>query len=315
MAEVEHVLSNGVRISLPAHDTFYAELTSRNGGVISDVDQQRLRRARIVVAGCGSIGGAVIEPLVRLGAEHLTLAEPDAYELNNLNRQHARLQDLGRNKAVVLQEEAQDINPYAQITVETRGVTPETVAQLVDYADVILDGVDVTASPALEQKFALHLHGKRRGVPVVSGYDMAGVQLLLVYDYRRQSVRVLDGRVGEAGLSGWDPQDFLLRIVPALYVPLEMVAPARELVSGARLHSPQIAYTAQLFGVLAARVTLDLLAGRPVRGKIGVDVHDVVRPLAERARVQVARLVAMARLYDELRRLRRSHPHPPTAGS
>jgi tRNA threonylcarbamoyladenosine dehydratase len=315
MAEVEHLLSNGVRISLPPHDAFYAELTSRNGGVIDDVDQQRLRRARIVVAGCGSIGGAVIEPLVRLGAEQLTLVEPDAYELNNLNRQHARLQDLGRNKAVVLQELAQDINPYAQITVETRGVTPETVAQLVDNADLILDGVDVTTSPALEQKFGLHQHGKRRGVPVVSGYDMAGVQLLLVYDYRRQSVRVLDGRVGEAGLSNWDPQDFLLRVVPPLYVPLEMVAPARELVSGVRLHSPQIAYTAQLFGVLAARVTLDLLAGRPVRGKIGVDVHDVVRPLAERARVQVARLVAMARLYDELRHLRRSHPQPPTAGS
>jgi hypothetical protein len=216
---------------------------------------------------------------------------------------------------VVLQELAQDINPYAQITVETRGVTPETVAPLVENADVILDGVDVTTSPALEQKFALHVHGKRGRVPIVSGYDMAGVQLLLVYDYRRRSVRVLDGRVGEAGLFGWDPLDFLLRIVPALYVPLEMVAPARELVSGARLHSPQIAYTAQLFGVLAARVTLDLLVGRPVRGKIGVDVHDVVRPLAERARVQVARLVAMARLYDELRRLRRSHPQPPTAGA
>jgi len=159
------------------------------------------------------------------------------------------------------------------------------------------------------------VHAKRRRVPVVSGYDMAGVQLLLVYDYRRQSVRVLDGRVGETGVAGWDPQDFLLRIVPPLYVPLEMVAPARELVSGVRLHSPQIAYTAQLYGVLAARVTLDLLAGRPVRAHISVDVHDVVRPFAERVRVQVARLVAMARLYDELRRLRRAHPQPPTAGS
>jgi hypothetical protein len=38
MAEVEHVLSNGQRISLPPHDAFYAELTARNSGVIDDVD-------------------------------------------------------------------------------------------------------------------------------------------------------------------------------------------------------------------------------------------------------------------------------------
>ena len=61
-----------------------------------------LRRAVILVAGCGSIGGAVVEPLVRLGAEHLVLAEPDCYELHNLNRQHACLADVGCNKASAL---------------------------------------------------------------------------------------------------------------------------------------------------------------------------------------------------------------------
>src|SRR5260370_25091703 len=39
-------------------------------------EQQMLRRAGILVAGCGSIGGAVVEPLVRMGAERLVLGEP-----------------------------------------------------------------------------------------------------------------------------------------------------------------------------------------------------------------------------------------------
>jgi len=30
----------------------------------------------LLVAGCGLIGGAAVEPLVRLGAERLVLAEP-----------------------------------------------------------------------------------------------------------------------------------------------------------------------------------------------------------------------------------------------
>src|SRR5260370_19975106 len=40
-------------------------------------EQQMLRRAGILVAGCGSIGGAVVEPLLRMGAERLVLGGPD----------------------------------------------------------------------------------------------------------------------------------------------------------------------------------------------------------------------------------------------
>src|SRR5207237_9468974 len=86
---------------LPAHDEDYAEMTIRNRGLVPDVEQGQLRRAWILVAGCGSVGGAAIEPLVRMGAEHLMLAEPDGYDVHNMNRQAVRIQDIGRNKAEV----------------------------------------------------------------------------------------------------------------------------------------------------------------------------------------------------------------------
>src|SRR5438105_2554684 len=212
--EVEHTLSNGQRVRLPPHDEFYRQLVARNAGLIPDDEQARLRRTHLLVAGCGSIGGAVVVPLVRLGAERLTLAEPDAYELNNLNRQNARLQDLGRNKAEVQRENALDVNPYASIDVEPHGITDDNVQRLATAADVILDGVDLTTPTALQRKFDLHVHAKRAGKPVVTGIDIAGNQLLLVYDYRRSDQAVFDGRLGEHGLSTWDPLDFLLRIVP-----------------------------------------------------------------------------------------------------
>jgi hypothetical protein len=37
---------------------FYAELTARNAGVIDPATQEILRNATVLVAGCGSIGGA-----------------------------------------------------------------------------------------------------------------------------------------------------------------------------------------------------------------------------------------------------------------
>ena len=39
-----------------AHEPFYAELISRNRGLISDLEQARLRSTRFVIAGCGSTG-------------------------------------------------------------------------------------------------------------------------------------------------------------------------------------------------------------------------------------------------------------------
>jgi tRNA A37 threonylcarbamoyladenosine dehydratase len=136
-------LSNGQQVSLPPHDEFYRQITVRNRGLVSEADQRRLRSANILVAGCGSVGGAAIEPLVRLGAESLTLAEPDGYDLHNINRQSVRLQDVGRNKAEVFQETMRDINPYASLTVEPHGITPENVERVVQASTVILDAVDV----------------------------------------------------------------------------------------------------------------------------------------------------------------------------
>jgi len=52
-------------------DAFYAELISRNRGLIDAAEQAALRRTRFVVAGCGSTGGACIMPLVRLSLIHI----------------------------------------------------------------------------------------------------------------------------------------------------------------------------------------------------------------------------------------------------
>jgi hypothetical protein len=287
------------------HEGFYAAFTSRNAGLIPPDEQRRLRHAHVLVAGCGSIGGAAVEPLVRLGVEHLRLAEPDTYDLPNLNRQSARVQDIGRNKAVVLQERMHEINSYASIEVEEHGITPENVETLVEWADVIIDGVDVTTRAALHQKFALHAHASRRRVPVVLGLDIAGVQLVRVFDYRRPGQQLLDGRVGRDELEASEPFEFMERMVPALAIPLEMLAPLRLLLLGEAQAFPQIVYAAQLFGVLAPRIILDLVAGRPVRSSIRLDVHNVVRPLPERVRVQSVRLWRMYWLAREFKRLGR----------
>jgi molybdopterin/thiamine biosynthesis adenylyltransferase len=302
-------LSNGQHIELPAHDEFYRQITVRNHGLISDADQHRLRTSNILIAGCGSVGGAAVEPLVRLGAENLTLAEPDGYDLHNINRQSARLQDIGRNKAEVFQENMRDINPFAAIGVEHFGITPDNVERVVQQASVVLDAVDVTTKPPLRAKFLLHKAAKQFRRPVIAGYDIAGLQMLLVYDYRDPSVQVMNGRIREEELETIQPIEFLYRVIiswPIPPLPLEIIPVLSSQLRGETSGFPQIVYTCHLFGVLATRAVLDVLAGRPLREKTLVDVNDVLRPGRERTRVFLARIRGMLALNSQFRRSRAS---------
>jgi tRNA A37 threonylcarbamoyladenosine dehydratase len=300
-------LSNGQQITLPPHDEFYAQFTTRNGGLISADDQHRLRTSNILIAGCGSVGGAAVEPLIRLGAESLTLAEPDGYDLHNINRQSVRLQDIGHNKAEVFRETMHDVNPYASIEVEPNGITPENVDRVVQAAAIVLDAVDVTTKPPLRAKFLLHQAAKRYGVPVVAGYDIAGLQLLQVYDYRNPSVQPMNGRVQEQEIESIQPIDFLYKVVvswPIPPLPYEIIPVLRDQIRGERSGFPQVVYTCHLFGVLATRAVVDLLAGRPVRSRTLVDVNDVLRPTGERTRIFLARIRGLLDLNREFKRSR-----------
>jgi len=298
-------LSNGSQIALPPHDEFYSQITVRNRGLIDADDQRRLRTANILIAGCGSVGGAAVEPLVRMGAESLTLAEPDGYDLHNINRQSVRLQDIGRNKAEVFQEHIRDINPYASIVVEPHGITPDNVERVAQQAAVILDAVDVTTKPPLRAKFLLHQAARKYRKPVVAGYDIAGLQMMLFYDYRNPTVQVMNGRIQEHEIESILPFDFLYRVIiswPVPPLPLEIIPVLRSQIRGESSGFPQIVYTCHLFGVLATRAVLDVLAGRPVRQKTLVDVDDVLRPAGERARVFLKRVRGLLQLNGEFRR-------------
>jgi tRNA threonylcarbamoyladenosine dehydratase len=289
---------------LPPHDEFYAELTTRNSPLVTPDEQEQIRTATILVAGCGSVGGAAVEPLIRLGCEKLILAEPDGYDVANMNRQSCRLQDVGRNKAAVFAERMLEINPYATCEVHDHGITDENVVDVTSRADLILDGVDVTTKPPLRHKVHLHRHAREQRKTVVSGYDIAGVQMLLIYDYGAGE-ELLGGKVKLDEVDKLEPFEFLARVIPFTVIPIEIIPELERQVRGEGGGFPQLVYTANLFGVLAVRAMMDILAGRPTRKRVVVDVNAALRPASQRPGNEARRLRALLRLNKQAKALRK----------
>jgi hypothetical protein len=270
---------DGVPEGVPADaDAFYREFTERNRGLIPEAVQARLRTARVLVAGCGSTGGAAIEPLARLGVGGFVLTEPGTYELNNLNRQSATLADLDRNKADVGADRVRAINPYAQVVVDTAGVQADNAALLLDGVDAVVDGVDVTTAKGWQAKYTLHAEAARLRVPVVSGYDMSGTQHVRYYDYRVET-EPLAGEVTEQDLATETLWNLLLRIIPREIVPADLIADITAHRGEAEYSVPQLVYASHLFGVIASRYVVEVLAGNPVRDTLTLDVHSLVSPV------------------------------------
>ncbi|MFG2958885.1 HesA/MoeB/ThiF family protein [Streptomyces sp. NPDC048291] len=283
---------------------FYAELTARNAGVVPEADQWALRTATVLVAGCGSIGGAAVEPLTRLGLQKFVLADPGTYELNNLNRQSATVADLDRNKAALAGDRVRAINPHASVEVCTEGVTGRTVEKLTASCQVVIDGVDVTTPEGWRAKLLLHRHAVQRRLPLITGWDMAGTQYVRCYDYRYVR-EPFAGAVGPRDADRYDMWDLLRRAVPLRHVPTDMLAEIRANHARTDYSFPQVAYTAMAFGVLSSHMVVRLLTGQRVRPEVRLDVHQEARPLAERWRSRARWPVELGALLPELLRLAR----------
>jgi molybdopterin/thiamine biosynthesis adenylyltransferase len=127
----------------PAHRWSYKEAFSRNQGILTEEEQERLRSSHVAIAGMGGVGGVHLMTLARLGIGRFTIADPDSFEIANFNRQvGAKVSTLGRQKVDAMAEEVRAINPEVEIRILPVHVDKENVNGFLDGADVFVDGID-----------------------------------------------------------------------------------------------------------------------------------------------------------------------------
>ena len=61
-------------------DKLYNELFSRNIGVFSESEQEKLRHSTIAICGVGGVGGLLAERLIRLGIGRIKINDPGNFD-------------------------------------------------------------------------------------------------------------------------------------------------------------------------------------------------------------------------------------------
>ncbi|MEM0466282.1 MAG: HesA/MoeB/ThiF family protein [Candidatus Thermoplasmatota archaeon] len=128
-----------------------------------DTAQDLIRTKHIVIIGGGGLGSHSAEIMVRMGVGSVTVIDDDVVHRSNLHRTAVFTEkDVGQPKAVVLQERLSLVNADGIIQGIVKKVTKENISELVQNANLILDGTD-----DLETRFLINETALQKSIPWV----------------------------------------------------------------------------------------------------------------------------------------------------
>jgi len=139
-------MAEGLPMSEPENqDADFFERYSRHLRLpeVGEAGQRKLEEARVVVVGAGGLGSPAAFYLAAAGVGTLVLADDDAVDRSNLQRQilHTDAR-IGISKVQSAAQTLKALNPRTRIEGLTERVTSANVEDLLDGADVVIDGAD-----------------------------------------------------------------------------------------------------------------------------------------------------------------------------
>jgi molybdopterin/thiamine biosynthesis adenylyltransferase len=150
-----------------------------------DVDgQQKLLKSTALVIGLGGLGSPAALYLAASGVGRLLLCDHDTVELGNLQRQIVhRTSSIGQLKVDSAAHLLRDINPEIECVSLPQKLADETLALLVQQADVVLD-----CSDNFETRYAVNRACLQYRTPLVSGAAIQFDGQVAIFDFRQENV-------------------------------------------------------------------------------------------------------------------------------
>ena len=143
--------------------------------------QEKLKKARVFIAGAGGLGSSSATYLAAAGVGTLRIVDHDKVELSNLNRQVLHWPaDIGQTKVSSAQSKLKQLNPELKIEAIEEKITQANVSKLVAGCDLIVDAMDNLPTRYLLNKVAIE-----NNIPFFHG---------AVYGFEGRALTVIPGR-------------------------------------------------------------------------------------------------------------------------
>jgi molybdopterin/thiamine biosynthesis adenylyltransferase len=142
--------------------------------------QEKLKKAKVLVAGAGGLGSAILTYLAVAGVGRIKIIDGDKVELGNLNRQvlHSD-KDIGRDKVDSAKEKLEALNPQISVEAIKAKIDENNVFDLLgDY--LIVDAMD-----NLPTRFLLNQVAIKKKLPLFHG---------AVYGFEGRATTVVPGK-------------------------------------------------------------------------------------------------------------------------
>jgi len=148
---------------------------------LGEEGQEKLKRAKVFIAGAGGLGCSASMHLAAAGIGVLRIVDHDKVELSNLNRQVLHWdENIGRGKTSSAAEKLKRLNPGVEIEAIEEVITEVNVSQLVADFDLIVDAMDNLPTRYLLNKAAID-----KNIPFFHG---------AVYGFEGRAMTIIPGK-------------------------------------------------------------------------------------------------------------------------
>ena len=157
---------------------------ARNIPALTEEECALLRQKRVLVVGCGGLGGHIIDQLCRIGVGIIRAVDGDVFEPTNLNRQLlSDVPHLGISKVKAAADHVVRVNPDVSVEAVEEFLTGSNAAALLAGCDAVLDALDnipsrKILSAACEKANIPYIYGAIQGWVAQAGISMPGDHLI-----------------------------------------------------------------------------------------------------------------------------------------
>ncbi len=158
---------------LPPREQLEAMMAARHTPHV----HEKLKNAKVAIAGLGGLGSTIALALARIGVGRLLLVDYDIVEPSNLNRQNYEIADLGRYKTKALKDHIFRINPFIEVKTKTVRIVKEEVTELFSGYEILCEAFDDAGEKAMLVNTALKQLPEIKIVAAsgLAGYDSSNL--------------------------------------------------------------------------------------------------------------------------------------------